>query len=149
LFAYDSGASILPSAKGDHCYDHWTIHAWRIRPGNAGTRKTLERLPDQKWNWKPHDKSGTVGWLAATSPPCRVDHDDHANGKIDYAPVGAPPYEPPKLENHQQVLAESTRVWRCAQGDRRRKRRGDDEGLTLLAGGQTIFTMRVRLASAP
>ena len=28
------------------------------------TRKTLERVPDDKWNWKPHDKSGTVGWLA-------------------------------------------------------------------------------------
>src|SRR5438094_10011 len=35
------------------------------------TRKTLERCPDEKWNWKPHEKSGTVGWLAghiATMP---------------------------------------------------------------------------------
>ena len=30
------------------------------------TRTTLERVPDDKWNWKPHDKSGTVG-LPATS----------------------------------------------------------------------------------
>src|SRR3989442_15879503 len=29
------------------------------------TRKTLERVPDDKWNWKPHEKSGTVGWLAS------------------------------------------------------------------------------------
>ena len=28
------------------------------------TRKVLERCPDEKWNWKPHDKSGTLGWLA-------------------------------------------------------------------------------------
>ena len=29
------------------------------------TRKVLERCPDEKWNWKPHEKSGTVGWLAS------------------------------------------------------------------------------------
>ena len=37
----------------------------------AGTRKTLERLPEQKWNWKPHDKSMPLGRLAtivATTP---------------------------------------------------------------------------------
>jgi len=27
------------------------------------TRKTLERIPDEKWNWKPHEKSGTLGSL--------------------------------------------------------------------------------------
>jgi len=29
----------------------------------ANTRKTLERAPDAKWNWKPHEKSGQLGWL--------------------------------------------------------------------------------------
>jgi len=29
-------------------------------------RKTLERVPDEKWNWKPHEKSGTLGWLAGS-----------------------------------------------------------------------------------
>jgi len=28
------------------------------------TRKTLERVPAAKWDWKPHPKSGTLGWLA-------------------------------------------------------------------------------------
>src|ERR1700736_707725 len=28
------------------------------------TRKTLERVPDDKWDWKPHEKSGTLGWMA-------------------------------------------------------------------------------------
>src|ERR1700737_5046598 len=31
----------------------------------ANTRKTLERVPADKWDWKPHEKSGTLGWLAA------------------------------------------------------------------------------------
>ncbi|HWZ98039.1 MAG TPA: DinB family protein [Candidatus Dormibacteraeota bacterium] len=30
----------------------------------ANTRKTLERVPADKWDWKPHEKSGTLGWLA-------------------------------------------------------------------------------------
>lgn len=30
----------------------------------ANTRKVLERVPEEKWEWRPHAKSGTVGWLA-------------------------------------------------------------------------------------
>lgn len=28
------------------------------------TRKTLERVPEDKFGWKPHEKSGTMIWLA-------------------------------------------------------------------------------------
>jgi uncharacterized damage-inducible protein DinB len=31
----------------------------------ANTRKTLERVPADKWDWKPHPKSGTLGWMAS------------------------------------------------------------------------------------
>ena len=37
----------------------------------ASTRRTLERVPSDKLSWKPHEKSGTLGWLAqhiATMP---------------------------------------------------------------------------------
>ena len=27
----------------------------------ASTRKTLERVPDEKFSWKPHEKSGSHG----------------------------------------------------------------------------------------
>ena len=30
----------------------------------ANTRTALERMPDDKFDWKPHEKSGTMGWLA-------------------------------------------------------------------------------------
>lgn len=30
----------------------------------ANTRKTLERVPADKWDWKPQEKSGSLGWLA-------------------------------------------------------------------------------------
>ena len=29
------------------------------------TRKVLERVDDKQWNWKPHAKSGALGWLAS------------------------------------------------------------------------------------
>jgi uncharacterized damage-inducible protein DinB len=41
----------------------------------ANTRKTLERVPEDKLGWKPHEKSGTMGWLAnhlATIPRLAV-----------------------------------------------------------------------------
>lgn len=30
----------------------------------AGTRKVLERIPDDKLDWKAHPKSNTIGWVA-------------------------------------------------------------------------------------
>ena len=29
------------------------------------TRRMLERVPDAKFGWKPHEKSGTLGWMAS------------------------------------------------------------------------------------
>jgi hypothetical protein len=58
------------------------------------TRKVLERVPDDKWNWKPHEKSGTVGWLASHIAtmvgwlPMTINTEE-----LDYAPVGGPGFE--------------------------------------------------------
>ncbi len=70
----------------------------------AGVRKTLERIPEEKFDWRPHPKSGTMGWLAAhlaTLPQLAVraiEKDSH-----DMAPQGQPP-APPKLKRRQEVL---------------------------------------------
>src|SRR6267143_5084492 len=70
------------------------------------TRKTLERVPDDKWNWKPHEKSGTVGWLASHVAsmvgwlPMTINTEE-----LDYAPVDGPSYQPPKIENRKELLA--------------------------------------------
>ena len=72
----------------------------------ASTRKVLERVPTEKWNWKPHEKSGTLGWLAShvgTVPGWYTMTLQTEN--LDYAPVDGPQYEPPKIENTQQLLA--------------------------------------------
>jgi uncharacterized damage-inducible protein DinB len=143
LFAYDSAASRLPSAKETKDMTIGQSMLGEFDQEMAGTRKTLERVPEQKWNWKPHDKSGTVGWLAghiATMPgwiTVTLQTD-----QLDYAPVGGPAYEPPKIENRQQLLAEFDKG--VAEARKALAAASDTDMMkdwTLLAGGQTIFTM--------
>jgi uncharacterized damage-inducible protein DinB len=107
------------------------------------TRKTLELVPDDQWNWKPHEKSGTVGWLAghiATLPGwCAMTINTE---QLDYAPVNGPAYEPPKISNRNELLA----VFDKESAEARAALAGASDadlmkGWTLLAGGQTIFTM--------
>lgn len=35
-----------------------------IQREGAGTRKAIERVPEDKYGWKPHEKSMTAGRLA-------------------------------------------------------------------------------------
>jgi uncharacterized damage-inducible protein DinB len=30
----------------------------------SATEKTLKRVPAEQWDWKPHQKSGSLGWMA-------------------------------------------------------------------------------------
>ena len=107
------------------------------------TRKVLERVDDKQWGWKPHAKSGTVGWLAshiATMPgwiSMALQTD-----QLDYAPVDGPSYEGPKIENRQQLLAELDKG--AAEARTALAKVSDADIMkdwTLLAGGQKIFTM--------
>jgi uncharacterized damage-inducible protein DinB len=107
------------------------------------TRKTLERIPDEKWSWKPHDKSGSLGWLAAHigTIPEWISM-TLSTKELDYAPVNGPAYEPPKIENRAQLLAafdKGVEEARAALG----KASDVDftEDWSLLAGGQVIFTL--------
>ncbi len=57
----------------------------------ANTRKTLERVPEDKLGWKPHDKSGTMGWLAThlANLPIWV-NSTLDKDSLDLAPQGVP-----------------------------------------------------------
>jgi len=107
------------------------------------TRKILERVDDKQWDWKPHAKSGSVGWLAshvATMPGWITM--TLQTQELDYAPVGGPSFEPPKIENRQQLLAELDKG--VAEARASLAKVSDEEILkdwTLLAGGHKIFTM--------
>jgi uncharacterized damage-inducible protein DinB len=108
-----------------------------------GTRKTLERVPDDKWNWKPHEKSGTVSWLAghvATMVgwlPITINTEE-----LDYAPVGGPAFELPKITNRKELLAEFDKNVAGARAALAKV--SDAEMLKnwkLLAGGKEILSM--------
>ncbi len=107
------------------------------------TRKTLERCPDEKWNWKPHEKSGTVGWLAghiATMPGWTGV--TLTTDELDYAPVNGPAYEPPKTGNRKELLAVFDK--NVAEARAALSTVSDQEIMKpwkLLAGGKEIFTM--------
>ena len=109
----------------------------------ANTRKVLERVPDEKWNWKPHEKSGTAGWLAGhvgTIPEWLTMTLNTES--LDYAPVDGPTYTPPKLENRAQVLAAFEKGSSEARAALTSASDADMmKGWTLLAGGKEIFTM--------
>lgn len=71
----------------------------------ANTRKVLERIPADKFDWKAHPKSNTIGWNAnhlAEIP-------GWAEGTLkqsawDIAPVDGEPYRSPKLSSTPEIL---------------------------------------------
>lgn len=71
----------------------------------ANTRKTLERVPDAKWDWKPHPKSATMGWLAGHVANMTLwAYMTFDRNELDVNPAGGQaPYTPPK--NRAEVLA--------------------------------------------
>ncbi len=71
----------------------------------AGTRKTLERVPDDKLDWKAHPKCNSIGWVAGhlaeipgwVTPTLKQD-------ALDIAPVGGEPFRPTKFTSRKQML---------------------------------------------
>ncbi len=108
------------------------------------TRKVLERVPDEKWSWKPHEKSGTLGWLAghvATLPGWATMTIN--TEEFDYAPVsGKSSYQQPKTDNRKELLAAFDKE--AADARAALASVSDQEIMKtwkLLAGGQEIFAM--------
>jgi uncharacterized damage-inducible protein DinB len=109
----------------------------------ANTRKTLERIPTDKLDWRPHEKSMTLRNLAthlANLPSwtaLAINEDT-----FDLAPPGAPlPPTPPvnSAEEAVEVFDKNIAAARAALAS------ASDEQLlkpwTLLHGGKTVFTM--------
>ena len=109
----------------------------------AGTRKTLERIPEDKFEWRPHPKSfaminlathiaNMLGWGTIT-----IKQDS-----FDYAPPGEEPYQevPAKsvaelLEKFDKGLAEFREALAGASDEELMK------NWSLLGGGKVVFTM--------
>lgn len=109
----------------------------------ANARKTLERVPEDKFGWAPHAKSMTMGrlathiselpeWVASTL----------ASESLDFAPPGGPPYQPKTAASRAAMLEQFDKNVAAARAAIAAA--GDDQWMvkwTLLAGGRTIFSM--------
>ena len=109
----------------------------------ASTRKVLERVPEDKWDWKCHPKSNTIGWnanhvadipnwmaLALTTP------------SLDIAPPDGPKYEFPALTSRKEILDLFDRNVAAAR-EAIAAAKDEDMGQpwSLVQAGQVFFTM--------
>jgi uncharacterized damage-inducible protein DinB len=71
----------------------------------AATRRTLERVPEGRYDWKPHEKSMPLGYLAtlvATMPSwvaMIVNQDE-----LDLSPPGGSEQKPPELRTARELV---------------------------------------------
>ncbi|MCH9651979.1 MAG: DinB family protein [Deltaproteobacteria bacterium] len=109
----------------------------------ANTRKTLERIPDDKLNWKPHEKSWSVGELGthvANLPSWTVYTLEQES--LDVAPPGEEPYREEQATSGGELVE---RFDKNVAAARAAIEGASDEDFsvawTLLAGGKELFTM--------
>jgi uncharacterized damage-inducible protein DinB len=109
----------------------------------ANTRRLLERLPEDKLAWKPHEKSRPLGTLAGhvADIPRRTAVTLTQDG-FDVMPPGAPPRQPTVVSSRAELLTHfdaNVAAARAVLAD------VSDEALlkpwALMAGGKTMRTM--------
>lgn len=108
----------------------------------ANTRKALERVPDGKWDWKPHAKGGTVGWYVnhLILFPGWLAHMFTCDS-LDVAP-GGKQIEQPKATNIKEALAIFDKG--VADGRAALAKASDADLMkvwSLLNNGQTFFSL--------
>lgn len=108
-----------------------------------GTRKVLERVPEDKFSWKPAEKSGTMAWLAghvARLPQWATMA--LSTEELDINPPGGAPPRPAPPASREELLE-----WfdRYSSEARQALASATDEALmkpwTLLNSGERIFAM--------
>ncbi len=109
----------------------------------ASTRRTLERVPEDKFDWKPHEKSMPLGGLAThlANIPSWVGHTIEKDA-LDVAPPGEPPLRMQQATSRAEVLQQFDQNVAAA---RAALAGASDEELlkpwTLLSGGKTVLSM--------
>jgi len=105
----------------------------------ANTRKSLERVPDNKLDYKPHAKSMSLGQLATHL--ATINHWVEATIGVDSFDVSTAPPNP-ELKSRTEILAEFDKN---VAASRKLLAGATDAQLTqpwaLLSEGKTVFTM--------
>jgi uncharacterized damage-inducible protein DinB len=109
----------------------------------ASTRKTIERVPDDKLNWKAHPKSNTIGWVMGhlVEIPGWVEG-TLAGDSWDINPPGGEPYRTPQYKSRAEALADFDK--NVASARKAIEKVSDAELMknwSLLSGGQVLMTM--------
>ena len=109
----------------------------------ASTRKVLERIPDDKLDWRAHPKSNTIGWNAnhLAEIPGWV-QGTLTTDRFEIAPVGGPRYQSPALKSRQEILELFDRNVAAAR-NALEAARDEDMGKmwSLTEGGKPLLTM--------
>jgi uncharacterized damage-inducible protein DinB len=72
----------------------------------ASTRRALERVPEGRGDWKPHEKSMPLGYLATLVATMLGWIDLMVNqDELDMAPKDAPRFRPKELQTNGELLA--------------------------------------------
>jgi len=107
------------------------------------TRKTLERVPEDKLTWKPHETSMPMGRLAGhIAEMAGFVASTFQGDSFDFAPPGAPPTQPTVMTSRKQLLEIFDKNVASAKAA---ISKASDEELyktwTLMNGGKTFFAM--------
>jgi uncharacterized damage-inducible protein DinB len=109
----------------------------------AGTRKVLERIPDDKFEWRAHPKSNTIGWNAnhlADLPGWSISIMTEPG--YDFAPVDGPKYQMPALKSAREIVELFDRnVAKAREALASLKDEALNDNWTLRGGERVIFTM--------
>ncbi|MFO0949244.1 MAG: DinB family protein [Planctomycetota bacterium] len=109
----------------------------------AGTRKTLERIPDDKLDWKAHPKSNSIGWVAAhlAEIPGWVEG-TLTQDSWDLSPPGGEPYQTPTFTRTADILKSfDANVASAKKAIAAAKDPDLFKPWSLLMGGNVLFTM--------
>ena len=112
------------------------------------TRKVLERVPEDKLDWRPHPKSQTIGWNAShlADLPCWTEN-ILTEPSFDLHPPGGKPHQSPILKSSLEILttfdkhvSSALKILESAKDDQ------VNEIWVLLKGAQPISTMPRHMA---
>ncbi len=109
----------------------------------ANTRKTLERVPDDKFGWKPHEKSMTLGRLAGHVAELPMwGSVTLQQDSFDVAPVGGQAAQPLQPQSRKELLEAFDKG--VAQLRQALSSASDQDLMkpwSLLKNGETMFSM--------
>jgi uncharacterized damage-inducible protein DinB len=109
----------------------------------ASTRKVLERIPNDKLDWKPTPKSQSIGWVGSHL----VEIPGWVEGTLtsdswETHPEGGEPYRTPVLASREEMLAKFDAALPAARAALEKATDEDFfQSWSLLSQGKALFTM--------